>query len=82
MRESQDVGRARATLRSHQQRLGDLEAEFEAETEELRVLYDPTTVELEEVQVRPKKKDIAVSMVALAWAPYWERSAGEAVPAW
>jgi len=80
MKEAQDVERARATVQAAQARLAELEAEFEEETDEIREKYDLLD-DLETVVVRPKKKDIAVNLVALAWAPYWKRG-GEAVPAW
>jgi hypothetical protein len=81
MKEAQDVERARETVEATQKRLADLEAEFEAETEEVRQTYDPALEDLETVVVRPKKKDIAVNLVALAWAPHWERD-GEVAAAW
>jgi hypothetical protein len=82
MKEKQDVELAMETLERHRQALQELEAEFEADTEELREKYDPSLEELETVAVRPKKKDIAVKMVALAWAPHWEAADGELTPAW
>jgi hypothetical protein len=81
MKQAQDVERARATVQATVQRLADLEAEFEAETEEVRTKYDPALEDLETVVVRPKKKDIAVRLVALAWAPHWRRG-GEVAAAW
>jgi hypothetical protein len=81
MKQAQDVDRARATVEATVRRLADLEAEFEAETEEIREKYDPALEDLETVVVRPKKKDIAVKLVALAWAPQWQRG-GEVVAAW
>jgi hypothetical protein len=81
MKQAQDVDRARATVEATMQRLAELEAEFEAETEEIRQSYDPALADLETVVVRPKKKDIAVKLVALAWAPHWQRG-GEVAAAW
>ncbi|UCC72213.1 MAG: ATP-binding protein [Gemmatimonadota bacterium] len=81
MRQAQDVARARATVEATVQRLADLEAEFEAETEAIREKYDPAFDDLETVVVRPKKKDIAVKLVALAWTPHWQRG-GEVAAAW
>ncbi len=81
MKQAQDVDRARATVEATVKRLADLEAEFEAETEEIREKYDPALEDLETVVVRPKKKDIAVKLVALAWAPHWQRG-GEVAAAW
>ncbi len=81
MKEAQDVERARATVEAALARLAALEAEFEQETEQIRDKYDPSLEDLETVVIRPKKKDIAVNLVALAWAPYWQRGP-EAAPAW
>ncbi len=81
MKEAQDVDRARDTVEARSQKLVELEAEFEAETEEIKDKYDPSLEELETVLVRPKKKDISVNLVALAWAPHLE-GGGEVTPAW
>jgi hypothetical protein len=81
MKQAQDVHRARATVEATVERLAELEAEFEAETEQIREKYDPALEDLETVVVRPKKKDIAVQLVALAWAPHWQRG-GEVAAAW
>jgi hypothetical protein len=82
MKESQDVDRARETVESHKQKLEALEADFLAETEKVKERFDPQSAELESVVVRPKKKDIAVRMVGLGWAPYWETAEGGSTPAW
>ena len=43
------------------------------QVEALRELPDPAALELEEIPIRPRKSDIAVSRLALAWTP-WERT--------
>ena len=53
--------------------LQELEETFEEEVEALRELPDPATLELEEIPIRPRKSDITVSRLALAWTP-WERT--------
>ena len=37
---------------------------------------DPMAETLEKVVVKPKKTNISVSLVALAWAPYWRIATG------
>ena len=37
---------------------------------------------LDTVSIKPKKADIAVDLVALAWAPHWVDETGIATPAW
>jgi hypothetical protein len=82
MKEAQDVERARATAEAKRQKLAALEADFQAEREEIRASFDPLAEELETVVLRPKKKDITVNLVALAWAPHWEMQDGATMPAW
>ena len=72
MKEQEDIGRAQETAESLRQRLSALEDEFHAETEALEAKIDPQIEELESLTLRPKKADISVALVALAWATFWE----------
>ncbi len=69
--QSGDVGRAKDTVQSLQQQSADLQAEFQAEVDALETTVDPQSEVLEPLTVRPKKADIAVKLVAFAWAPAW-----------
>jgi hypothetical protein len=40
------------------------------------------TEPLNTVTVKPKKTDISVELVALAWAPVFVSQSGESTPAW
>jgi len=77
MKESQDVDRAEDNVSVISQKLADLEAEFQSETSELERSLDPQTEQLEKVSLKPTKANIAVKLVTLAWAPYWDDK-----PAW
>jgi len=77
-----DVDRAEDTVDALRARLASLEAEFQAEAAALQQRLDPATEELEPVIVRPRKSDVDVRLVALAFAPYWQDGAGGQVPAW
>jgi len=77
MKESQDVERAQDNVEAIAQKLSDLEAEFQAETKELEASLDPQTEQLEKVSLKPTKANIAVKVLTLAWAPYWDDK-----PAW
>jgi hypothetical protein len=81
-KERQDVARARETLDMQRARLRELEQEFQAETDTLAARTDPMTKELETLEVRPLRKNIAVPLIALAWMPYRKSPDGLAVPAW
>jgi len=69
MRESQDVGRAEETLEALQSQLNQLQDTFKEESEELKARTDPATEALETIEIKPKKKDIVVKLVALVWVP-------------
>lgn len=60
----------------------DLEAQFEAESNALAEKVDPLTEVLETVTIKPKKSDIQVQLVTLAWVPYWQDEQGNVAPAW
>ena len=77
MKESQDVDRAEENVSAISQKLADLEAEFQSETAALERSLDPQTEQLEKVSLKPTKANIAVKLVTLAWAPYWDDK-----PAW
>jgi hypothetical protein len=80
--ESGDVSRANDTVESVQQQLADLQAQFEAESTALAEKVDPLAEALDTVTVKPKKTDILVQLVSLAWAPYWQDEQGNNTPAW
>ncbi len=82
MKESQDIARASETVDALQQQMADLEAQLQQETTAMESKVDPMAETLEKVVVKPKKTNISVSLVALAWAPYWVDSNGQLTSAW
>ena len=66
-RESEDVTRANESLEVIKQRHADLEREFNDESAELQRLYDPATVAVERVTIKPRKSDIDVTLMGLLW---------------
>lgn len=81
MKESQDVSRAEENVAALQQQLADLESQFKSEMDALSARFDPATEELESIAMRPKKTDIKLKTIALAWVPQWQSEAGQ-VSAW
>jgi hypothetical protein len=67
MRERGDIQRADESVAAVQGRLELLQAEFAQETTRIQNACDPAVIELTATQVRPRKTDITVSAVALAW---------------
>jgi len=82
MKESQDIDRAKETLAAAQQLKGDLEAQIQAEVGALGGAMDPLTETLTPFVVKPKRTEVSVQLVALAWAPVWEDDQGSRTPAY
>jgi hypothetical protein len=82
MKEGQDVGRAEDNVEVLQQKLSDLNAEIEAQMQELKSAVDPQTEVFDTVTIKPKKANIAVQLCTLVWAPYWKDAQGTITPAW
>ncbi|HEX9974130.1 MAG TPA: ATP-binding protein, partial [bacterium] len=82
MKEAKDVDRAEENLQVLEQQLAELQAELEREIEAVKLSIDPMTESLEKVEVKPKKTDVSVSLVALTWAPYWQDDRGNVQAAW
>jgi hypothetical protein len=81
MKESGDVTRADENVQAYQQQLDDLNSQIETEVNETTTKLDTTNETLEKIPLRPKKTDIKVRMIALAWVPYWQ-SGGTETLAW
>jgi hypothetical protein len=82
LKERKDIERAEDNLEALQEKLQELQARFSLETEEAKAGLDPLTEKLEARVIKPKKKDISVSLVALTWVPYWKNRRGSLAPAW
>jgi hypothetical protein len=81
IKQAGDVGRAKENVAAIDQQIADLEAELKAELDQRAAATDPVTEKLETLALRPKKSDISVRLVALAWAPFGG-DAGDAAPLW
>jgi len=66
-REKEDVERATRQLKEAQEKLAELEKALEAEAAELAA--ERTAPEIDERAVRPRKGDVAIRRVVLAWRP-------------
>jgi hypothetical protein len=74
------AARARENLAALQQKLVDLEREFEDSLEEVRSDVDDSAVECEELTIRPRKADLAIERVTLVWTPWRVDEDGVAEP--
>jgi Sec-independent protein translocase protein TatA len=82
MDQAGDVKRADQTLASLQQKLTDLDAQQQSETDALTAKIDPLTENLEKILMRPRKSDITVDALGLVWMPYWKDASGNMTPTW
>ena len=69
MKERQDIGHAEETVEAYQQRLADLEKQFQAESDQIAADLAAESIKIETVELQPKKSDISVSRVAILWVP-------------
>jgi len=81
-RERDDVRRAGEALEESLSRLSELETELEAELEAVRSAYAPESVKLESLAVPPRKSDIVIHRLSLAWAPWRRTGTGDWIPDW
>jgi hypothetical protein len=82
MQEGGDVARAKETVSAIQQQLTQLDEQFKTESAEVAASADPQTEPLETLTLKPRKANINVQLVALAWAPFWADATGAATPGW
>jgi hypothetical protein len=59
-----------------------MEAELQTETQALEAKIDAQTEQLETLSIKPKKTNISVQLVTLAWAPFWRDESGGTTAAW
>ncbi len=77
MKESSDVDRAEENVAAIKQQLDALDAQMNEELAGVDTQMSAAAEELETVPLKPKKSDIQVRTVALAWAPYWKQGEDE-----
>jgi hypothetical protein len=68
-KERADVARAQESLEVLQQRLLDLEQQFETATASLSAAPHPETLQVETRCIRPRKSDILIETFGLCWVP-------------
>ena len=77
-----DIRRAEKKLEEEIAEKEDLEEELEELVEELSEKYDVDELEIETVEVTPRKSDITVNLCGLLWQPWQVGEDGMAEPAW
>ena len=81
MRERTDIGRAEENVEALQEKLEELEAEAQEEIDKIKESIRVDEMEFEQLEIRPRKTDLAVEKIALVWLPWRVDSSGIAEPA-
>jgi len=85
-----DIEESEAEIARLEDEIEDMRQEMQEEAEVITDKWAATLKEIETYAVKPRRTDVQVEVVALAWTPYWEigyRSARgslthDRVPAW
>jgi hypothetical protein len=81
-REHGDVARAEETVGAIQAQLRDLQAQFDSEMSMVQQRMDASSEPLDVVVVKPKKANVQVRLLTLAWVPYTPTPDGQLQAAW
>ncbi|MGB3906421.1 MAG: hypothetical protein WBB22_16050, partial [Anaerolineae bacterium] len=85
-----DIGESEEEIQRLEAEIEEMRLEIEEEAEAVADRWADAAEEIETYAVKPRRGDVEVEMVALAWAPYWEigyrsargKLAHMRVPAW
>jgi len=66
------VEEAEEAIEALQQEIKELEEELQEQAAAVRDRWEEALVEFEEVPVTPRRQDIQVDLLGLAWAPHWQ----------
>jgi hypothetical protein len=77
-----DVGRAEEDVAEIRRQLVELEVELRGELEAVTEQHDPRSIPLEPIQIAPRRQDVVVDRVVLAWLPKRRSGDGRLVDTW
>jgi len=81
-RDRQDMINAEAKSDQLQDKFRDMEVEFKNAMSQLATKLDSGRVELEPIEIPPRKSDISVEEMLVAWIPWFVSADGTKEPAW
>ncbi len=79
--EKMDIERARQQVEMVKRRIAELQSQLEHEAARVTSNLDPATEPLQQVLIRPKKKDISLLWAGVLWLPFWKLQRGGEEPA-
>jgi hypothetical protein len=75
-----DIGRAENSLEALQDEMADMERELRDELDDLTREYDVDNIELEAIEIPPRKSDLKAEDTMIVWTPWQVDSSGIATP--
>jgi hypothetical protein len=69
-REKEDIARATQEMKIVQEKIYQMEEEFQEEMNKITDAFSPEDLELEEIVIRPRKSDVFVTPLSLVWSPW------------
>jgi hypothetical protein len=81
-RERGDIARALEEVKVQQGKLAGLAEEFQEALAKVQEPVDPLLLEIEPIEIKPRKSDTDITRVALVWTPWRVDDAGLAEPAY
>jgi hypothetical protein len=78
----QDVSRAEENVSALQDELARVEQSFNDDVARHAAEVDGMLAEVQRVAVKPRKTDVGVRLLGLAWVPEWVEPDGSSAPAW
>jgi hypothetical protein len=81
-RQKADVDAAEDEIESLDEKLATLNEQLKADTDKIQEQFDPAALEIEEVDVQPKKTDVTIGRVTLCWTPWTVDATGLPAKGW
>jgi hypothetical protein len=78
--EKMDIDRARQEVDMAQSRLKELDQHMQEEAAQMTSSFDPSVETLQQIVLRPKRKDISIQWSGILWLPYWHLAKGGLEP--
>jgi len=63
---------AEENAKALQREIEELEQELREEASKISARWDETVKMIQEIRIRPRRSDIEVNLIALAWIPHWQ----------
>jgi hypothetical protein len=85
-----DIEESEREIERLEDEIAEMEADFKQEADDIAARWDDMLDDIETYQVKPRRADVSIDMVAVVWLPYWEiiyearggRRVSDRVPAW